>query len=137
MKTNFKIDTLSNASRNGLFKMITDVFSDETGIYKPKSDYIFYPLLGSVGGNYIQTVPQKVGSGSVTILITSSEVLDTTAVDSHVAYFASLDGGITFKQIYPNIKAQLSNTNSTDNTIIVKAVFYDDAKLSALGIAWD
>lgn len=137
MKTNFKIDTLSNASRNGLFKMITDVFSDEIGIDKPKSDYIFYPLLGAVGGNYVVTVPQVINSGSVTVLITSSEILDTTAVNSHINYFASLDGGITYKEIYPNIKAQLSNTNSSTNTLIIKAVFYDDAKLSALGIAWD
>lgn len=137
MKTNFKIDTLTRASRNGLFKMITDVFSDENGIDKTKSDYLFYPLLGAVGGNYIVTVPQEINSGFSTLLITTSEILDETEPNSKINYFGSLDGGVTYTPIYPNIKAQLSNTNASKNTLIIKAVFYDDAKLSALGIAWD
>lgn len=137
MKTNFKIDTLTRASRNGLFKMTTDVFSDENGIDKTKSDYLFYPLLGAVGGNYIVTVPQEINSGFSTLLITTSEILDETEPNSKINYFGSLDGGVTYTPIYPNIKAQLSNTNASKNTLIIKAVFYDDAKLSALGIAWD
>lgn len=137
MKTNFKIDTLSKASRNGLFKMFIDVFSDENGIDKTNSDYKFYPLDGAVGGNYLVTVPQIIESNTVTVLLATNEVLDDSEENSHINYFASLDGGITYIPIYPNIKAQLSNTNATSNNLTVKAVFYDNAKLSALGTAWD
>jgi|GEM_PF-5328655 len=137
MKTNFKIDTLSKASRNGLFKMFIDVFSDEAGVDKSNSDYIFYPLDGAIGGNFIVTTPQIIDSNTVTILLTTSEILDDSEKNSHINYFASLDKGVTYIEIHPNIKAQLSNTNATSNNLIIKAVFYDNAKLSALGIAWD
>lgn len=137
MKTNFKIDTFTKASRNGLFKMVTDVFTNEDGIDKTKSDYLPFPLLGAVGGNYIVTVPQEISSSLVSVLITASEELDETDPNSKINYFASLDDGVTYMPIYPNVKAQLSNTNASKNTITIRAVFYGNAKLSALGIAWD
>jgi hypothetical protein len=137
MKTNFKIDTLARASRNGMFKMVIDVFNDISGIDAANSDYLFYPLDGAVGGNYIVTTPITIDSSIVNILIASSEILDTTEPNSRVNYFASLDNGVTYTQVYPDIKAQLTNTSTTTNKLIIKAVFYDDARLSAIGIAWD
>ena len=117
--------------------MFIDVFSDEVGVDKSNSDYLFYPLDGAVGGNFIVTTPQIIDSNTVTILLTTSEILDDREKNSHINYFASLDKGVTYIEIQPNIKAQLSNTNATSNNLIIKAVFYDNAKLSALGIAWD
>ena len=137
MITNFKIDTLAKASRNGLFKMFIDTFSDNKGIDTDNSDCIFYPTEGTIGGNYVITKPQEIESSSTAILITSSEVLDETNPNCRINYFVSLDGGVLYKPIRPNERIQLSNTNNTKNEIKVKMVFYEGAKITALGVAWD
>ena len=137
MITNFKIDTLAKASRNGLFKMFIDTFSDNKGIDTDNSDCMFYPYDGTVGGNYVITKPQEIESSSTAILITSSEVLDETNPNCRINYFVSLDGGVLYKPIRPNERIQLSNTNNTKNEIKVKMVFYEGARITALGVAWD
>ena len=137
MKTNFKIDTYTNASKNGLFKMSIDTFSDKNNIDDSKSDYLWYGTLGSVGGNYIQIKPELINNNVKTILLTTDESLDDSYPNSHINYFVSVDGGITFIPIVPDIKQQVTNTNSKSSNVIFKAVFYDNAKLSAWGWAWN
>jgi hypothetical protein len=69
--------------------------------------------------------------------LTTDEIIDKTKTNSHIEYEVSIDGGVTFKQINPNIKLQLNNTSSTQSTLVLKAIFYDNAQLSAWGWAWD
>jgi hypothetical protein len=137
MKTNFKIDTYTKASKNGLLKMTVDTFSNSDAIDIPKSDYNFYATSGTVGGNYIITKPEVINGTVLTLLLTTDEIIDKTKTNSHIEYEVSIDGGVTFKQINPNIKLQLNNTSSTASTLVLKAVFYDNAQLNAWGWAWD
>jgi hypothetical protein len=137
MKTNFKIDTYTKASKNGLLKMTIDTFSNDTAVDTANSDYNYYATNGTVGGNYIVTKPEVINDTVLTILLTTDEILDSSKANSHIEYEVSIDGGITYKQINPNIKLQLNNTSSSSSTLILKAVFYDNAQLNAWGWAWD
>ena len=134
IKTNFKIDTYTNASRNGLLKMTIDTLSDDNNIDKAKSDYHYLPATGSVAGNYIQTIPEDVIDNIKTVLLVVDEVLENGA---EIDYFISVDGGISFKKVKPNIKTQITNTNSSKCSLVLKAVMKGNARLSAWGIAWN
>lgn len=137
MKTNFKIDTYTKSSKNGLLKMTIDTFSNDTSIDTTKSDYLYYSTTGTVGGNYIITKPEVIEDGILTLLLTTDEVIDDTMPNSKILYEVSIDGGVTFKPITPNTKLQLNNTNSSSDTLVLKAIFYDNARLNAWGWAWD
>lgn len=134
IKTNFKIDTYTNASRNGLLKMTIDTLSDDNNIDKAKSDYHYLPATGSVTGNYIQTTPEEVVDNIKTVLLVVDEALESGA---EIDYFISVDGGISFKEVKPNIKTQITNTNSSKCSLVLKAVIKGNARLSAWGIAWN
>jgi hypothetical protein len=137
MKTNFKIDTYTKASKNGLLKMTIDTFSSDSAIDVANSDYYYYPMTGTVGGNYLRTKPEMIQGGVLTLLLTTDEVLDSTKTNSRILYEVSVDGGVTFKSIIPNTKLQLNNTNTTSDSLVLKAIFYDNAQLNAWGWAWD
>lgn len=134
IKTNFKIDTYTNASRNGLLKMTIDTLSDDNNIDKTKSDYTYLPATGSVAGNYIQTTPENVSDNIKTVLLVVDEVLENGA---EIDYFISVDGGLNFKEVKPNIKTQITNINSSKCSLVLKAIMKGTAKLSAWGIAWN
>lgn len=135
MKTNFKIDTYSNAAKNGLLKMTVDTLSNEDFIDGKNSKHVYYPSYGYAGGNYLQTKPEEVNKKVQTILLTVDEILEND--DDHILYYASADGGKTFKEIKPYVKTQLKNTNKSKDSIVMKAVFYGGAKLNAWGWAWN
>lgn len=137
MKTNFKIDTYTNASKNGLLKMTIDTLSNSDSIDAANSSYTYYNPTGSAGGNYIQTNAELVSGGIKTLLLTTEEKLDATQTDSKILYYVSIDGGVTFKSIIPNVKLQISNTNSTADNLVMKAVFYNGAQLTSWGWAWN
>lgn len=137
MKTNFKIDTYTNASKNGLFKMTIDTLSDNNGIDDSKSDYTYIYQEGKVTGNYIQTIPEVISSPIKSVLLATDEVHNPNNANSKIKYFVSIDNGVTFRGIEPNVKLQVSSTNVSDCVLIMRAVFYDGAKLSAWGWAWD
>ena len=135
IKTNFKIDTFTNASKNGLLKMNIDTLSSNSFIDSNNSDYIYYGSYGYAGGNYIQTKPEKIDTNSGTFLLTTDEILDD--VNDKILYYVSLDNGVTFTEITPNVKINIQNNNLTDAQLILRAVFYNNAKLNAWGWAWD
>jgi hypothetical protein len=135
IKTNFKIDTYTKASKNGLMKMTIDTLSDENFIDQKNSDYTFYNSYGYAGGNYLRTKPEEVSEKVRSILLSVDEICENP--NSKIVYSASADGGVTFKEIKPNVKTQLTNTNSEKDKIVMKAVFYEGAKLNAWGWAWD
>lgn len=135
MKTNFKIDTYSNAAKNGLLKMTVDTLSNTDFIDEKNSKYIYYSSYGYAGGNYLQTKPEEVSKKVQTILLTTDEILEKD--EDHILYYASADGGKTFKEIKPYVKTQLKNTNKGKDSIVMKAVFYGEAKLNAWGWAWN
>jgi hypothetical protein len=135
IKTNFKIDTYTKASKNGLMKMTIDTLSDENFIDQKKSNYTFYNSYGYAGGVLIQTKPEEVSEKVRSILLSVDEICENP--NSKIVYSASADGGATFKEIKPNVKTQLTNTNSEKDQIVMKAVFYEGAKLNAWGWAWD
>ncbi|WP_238918216.1 hypothetical protein [Clostridium sp. YIM B02555] len=135
IKTNFKIDTYTKASKNGLMKMTIDTLSDENFIDQSNSKYTFYNSYGYAGGNYLQTKPEEVNEKVKSILLSVDEICENP--NSKIVYSASADGGATFKEIKPNVKTQLTNTNSEKDQIVMKAVFYEGAKLNAWGWAWD
>ena len=135
MKTNFKIDTFTNASKNGLLKMNIDTLSSNNFIDSNNSDYIYYDTYGYIGGNYIQTKPEKIDSSSGSFLLTTDEILDD--INDKILYYISLDNGITFTEITPNVKMNVQNNNLTDTQLVLRAVFYNSAKLNAWGWAWD
>lgn len=137
IKTNFKIDTFTNANKNGLLKMTIDTLSNNSNIDAANSDYTYYSGFGYASGNYIQTLPESIAGGIKTLLLTTEEVLDSASVNSKILYYVSVDGGVTFKPIIPNIKLQISNTNSKIDNLVMKAVMYDNAHLTAWGWAWD
>lgn len=135
MKTNFKIDTYTNAAKNGLLKMSIDTFASNNFIDSEKSDYIFYSAYGYVGGNYIQTKPEYIDTSSISLLLTIDEILQSS--EDKILYYASLDNGTTFIEITPNAKTLITNNNSENSKLILRAVFYGNAKLNAWGWAWD
>jgi hypothetical protein len=135
IKTNFKIDTYTKASKNGLMKMTIDTLSDENFIDQKKSNYTFYNSYGYAGGVLLQTKPEEVSEKVGSILLSVDEICENP--NSKIVYSASADGGATFKEIKPNVKTQLTNTNSEKDQIVMKAVFYEGAKLNAWGWAWD
>ncbi|WP_459482640.1 hypothetical protein [Clostridium saccharoperbutylacetonicum] len=135
IKTNFKIDTYTKASKNGLMKMTIDTLSDENFIDQKKSNYTFYNSYGYAGGVLIQTKPEEVSEKVRSILLSVDEICENP--NSKIVYSASADGGVNFKEIKPNVKTQLTNTNSEKDQIVMKAVFYEGAKLNAWGWAWD
>ena len=137
IKTNFKIDTYTNASKNGLLKMTIDTLSSNNNIDATNSDYMYYPLVGRIGGNFARTIPEVIAEGTLTLLLTTDEILDAAKPNSKILYEVSIDGGVTFKSIVPNVKLQVNNTNSVTDTLVMKAIFYDGAQLSAWGWAWD
>ena len=134
IKTNFKIDTYANASKNGLLKMTIDTLSDESNIDKANSDYTYLSSTGSVTGKYIQTIPEDVSDNIKTVLLVVDETLN---YEDEIDYYVSIDGGITFKEITPNCKTQITNTNSSKCSLILRAVMKGNAKLNAWGIAWN
>lgn len=135
IKTNFKIDTYTKASKNGLMKMTIDTLSDENFIDQKKSNYTFYNSYGYAGGVLLQTKPEEVSEKVRSILLSVDEICESP--NSKIVYSASADGGATFKEIKPNVKTQLTNTNSEKDQIVMKAVFYEGARLNAWGWAWD
>ncbi len=135
MKTNFKIDTYTKASKNGLVKMTIDTLSDAAFIDETNSSYTYYNSYGYAGGNYIQTKPEEVSEKVKSILLSVDEIFENA--DDKILYYASADGGVTFKEIKANVKTQLVNTNSEKDTLVMKAVFYGGAKLNSWGWAWD
>ncbi|AGF59581.1 hypothetical protein B0P06_006037 [Clostridium saccharoperbutylacetonicum] len=135
IKTNFKIDTYTRASKNGLMKMTIDTLSDENFIDQKNSKYTFYNSYGYAGGNYLQTKPEEVNEKVRSILLSVDEICENP--NSKIIYYASADGGLNFKEIKPNVKTQLTNVNTEKDQIVMKAVFYEGAKLNAWGWAWD
>lgn len=137
IKTNFKIDTLTKASTNGLNKMVIDTFNDVSLINPDKSDFIHTAATGEVSGNYIQTNPIKTNGIIKYILLTSDEVLSADNPNCKVEYFVSADKGTTFTTVTEGVKTKINTQNATDDFIEIRAVMYEGAKISAIGWAWD
>ena len=132
MKTNFKLDSYTNASRNSLIKMIIDAFNNVTGIDASKSIYTYDSINKLVYGTRVVSIPDTIISSSTTLLLTTDEILGTGSIN----YYASKDNGATWLQIYKDILNDLSSLGS-NTSLIVKAEFTGDAKLNAWAYGWN
>lgn len=137
MKTNFKLDTFMNASKNGLYKMNIEVFNNNNFIDFSKSDCLHSITGGYVYGNFAITKSDVINQNIRYLLITTDEELPN--INSSIKYFVSVDNGVNFEEIVPNVKKYIDSTNIIkDKTeLVFKIVFNDGAALSALGWAWD
>lgn len=136
IKTNFKIDTLTKAGTNGLNKMIIDTLNDTGFIDDSKSDYTHSVATGEIAGNYIQTKQMSTNGIIKYILLTTDEILNNNP-NCKIEYFISTDNGKTFDKITPEVKSRVNSQNAVDDNIVLRAVMYEGAKLSAWGWAWD
>jgi hypothetical protein len=127
MKTNFKIDSLSNATRNSMKNMIIDVFNDIAGIDAAQSDYIFDSVQKTVSGTIVITTPEIISSSPTTALLS---VDYTGSID----FYISCDG-INWVVIYNDVICDISN-QPFNNLLQVKFIMQSDAELSAYALAW-
>lgn len=136
MKTNFKIDTFTNATRNDMIKMTIDTFADDAGIDYSLSDCTFNRISCSVGGNVVVSTESNTSSTMNYILLTSDEMLPYT--DSYVEYYISRDSGATYTKIDKDVKCTVPKPSSgASSTIRVKAMMYNGAELNAWAWAWN
>lgn len=134
MKTNFKIDSFTNASRNRIDRMIIDVFNDESNINGPKSKYNFDSKLKMVNGEYFFTKEENTIIDVNNILITSDEVV---GVNDSIDYYVSKDGGLNFTKVHPGMITSIPTQSNCANKLVVKVEFNGSASLSALAWAWN
>lgn len=132
MKTNFKIDSFTNASKNGLQNMTIDVFSDTKGINEDLSTYTFDPNLKAVGGTTIVSKVDKIKENTNIILLTVDELPTTGST----TYEVSRDGGQTWLNIIPNTQMSIRPLGKGTD-LVLKANFTGDAKLTAWAYAWN
>lgn len=140
MKTNFKIDTFTNASKNGLTNMTIDVFSDENGIDKEVSEYIYDNINKCVHTGTVVTNSEDIEDSVNTILLTSDVIIPSVyssyqLKDNLVEYFVSKDDGATWKSIVPNVTSHLNELASTGK-LRIKMNVVGDVKINAIGYAW-
>lgn len=136
MKTNFKIDSFTKATKNDLLKMTIDTFSDDSGIDYGLSTCTFNPMSCSVSGDVVVSREEETSSTMTYILLTSDEMLPYK--ESYVEYYVSRDSGKTYTKIDKDIKSSVTKptTNST-NTVKVKALLFNGAELNAWAWAWN
>lgn len=131
MKTNFKLDSIANTSRNAMKNLIIDTFNDTTGIDDTKSTYVFDDVNKCVKSGTVVSVVENLLVPPQYILLTVDEKLNSGSI----AYYVSRDNGVTWSQINPNVKTDISS-QPANNKLVVKAVITGDAELSAWAYAW-
>lgn len=135
MKTNFKIDSYTNAVKNDLLKMSIDVFSNTEHIDLVNSNIDYDTTNRTVGGVELVTKADTTSSNMGYILLTSDEILPNT--DSYIEYYASKDGGDTFYPIDKDVLTNIPDGSKDTGTLILKAKFNNGAKLNAWAWAWN
>ena len=135
MKTNFKIDSYTNAVKNDLLKMSIDVFSDTSHIDLINSDFVYDTTAKTVGGVELVSLPDVTSNKLGCVLLTSDEILPNA--DSYIEYFASKDGGITFYPLTVDVVTNIPSGTNDTNTLILKALFHNGARLNAWAWAWN
>jgi hypothetical protein len=127
MKTNFKIDSLSNATRNSMKNMFVDVFNDTNGVDASQSDFTFDATRKSIKGTIVITTPE-------TIDYYPSKVLLCVDYIGDIDFYVSRDG-TNWTQVYPDTICDISN-QPYSNLLTVKFIMQADAELSAYALAW-
>jgi hypothetical protein len=127
MKTNFKIDSLSNATRNSMKNMFVDVFNDANGIDVSQSDFTFDVIRKSIKGTVVITTPEIIDYYPSKVLLCADYIGD-------IDFYVSRDG-TNWTQVYPDIICDINN-QSYNNLLKVKFVMQANAELSAYALAW-
>lgn len=127
MKTNFKIDSLSNAARNSMKNMLIDVFSNADGIDGSQSDFTFDAIRKSIKGTTVITTPEIIDYYPSKVLLCADYI---GAID----FYVSRDG-INWTQVYPDIICDINN-QPYNNLLRVKFVMQANAELFAYALAW-
>lgn len=131
MKTNFKLDSFTNATRNGMKNLVIDVFNDTSGIDGEKSSYTYDDVMKCVKNGTVVSVVENTDITPVRVLLTVDEIRNNGSIE----YYVSRDGGTTWTQVTPEVVCDLS-LQPQDNRLVVKAVISGDAQLNAWAYAW-
>lgn len=131
MKTNFKLDSFTNATRNGMKNLVIDVFNDTSGIDNEKSSYTYDDVMKCVKNGTVVSIVENTDIIPVRVLLT----VDETRNNGSIEYYVSRDGGTTWTQITPEVVSDLS-LQPVNNKLVVKAVISGDAQLNAWAYAW-
>lgn len=127
MKTNFKIDSLSNAARNSMKNMLIDVFSNADGIDGSQSDFTFDAIRKSIKGTTVITTPEIIDYYPSKVLLCADYIGD-------IDFYVSRDG-TNWTQVYPDTICDISN-QPYSNLLTVKFVMQANAELFAYALAW-
>lgn len=135
LKTNFKIDSYTFASKNGLYKMSIDTFNNNKGIDNEKSEFTADFISGYVCGKSVQSIPESIDENIKSLLLMVEE--ESIDDNNYIDYFYSIDGGENFIKIIPGVKVLINNVNTVKKSIVFRALFTGNSRLSSWGWAWE
>ena len=128
-KTNFKLDSYTGATKNAMKNLVIDCFNDVTGI-NPESTSIYDSVNKSMGAGILISNQDLLSSPPESFMLFTDEILSAGLI----YYQVSLDNGLSWIDIIPNIKTAIPSA-FTGTELILKATI-NNAQLNAWAYSW-